>query len=266
MDKHIDLRLGRYQDVLADVECDAVIADPPFGERTHAAWRSGERESGADYKRGAKTRGKRGGSDIAAKLKRGPITYGSWTPADVDEFVRFWAPRCRGWIVALTSHDLAPAYQASYEAAGLYSFAPLPCVTWGGSIRLSGDGPSSWTVWAMVARPKTREMQRWGTLPGAYDVSHGHHGASRGGPVGGRGKPLDLMRAIVNDYSRPGDLVCDPCAGYGSTLAAALTKGRRAVGAEVDAEVHAEALRRLAGVQYVDLFDSGRASQGGLEL
>lgn len=35
-----DLRLGRYQDVLADVECDAVIADPPYSERTHAVPRA----------------------------------------------------------------------------------------------------------------------------------------------------------------------------------------------------------------------------------
>ncbi|MCC6596997.1 MAG: hypothetical protein IT477_10855 [Rhodanobacteraceae bacterium] len=81
----------------------------------------------------------------------------------------------------------------------------------------------------------------------------------------GRGKPLDLMRAIVSDYSRPGDLVCDPCAGYGSTLAAALQKGRRAIGAECDPEVYAEAQRRLAGVQYVDLFDKwAKAKQAKL--
>jgi site-specific DNA-methyltransferase (adenine-specific) len=40
------------------------------------------------------------------------------------------------------------------------------------------------------------------------------------------------MRAIVRDYSRPGDIVCDPCSGAATTLLAALTEGRRAVGAE----------------------------------
>lgn len=234
-----DLRLGRYQDVLSDVEVDAVIADPPFGERTHGAWREG---------------------GAAAKLKRGSITYQAWSPADVADFVNHWAQRCRGWIAAMTSHDLAPAYQAAYEAAGLYAFAPLPCVTWGGSIRLSGDGPSSWTVWLMVARPKTRAMQKWGTLPGAYVIPGGQNAWNDGGG-GGRGKPLDLMRAIVADYSRPGDLVCDPCAGYGSTLAAALQKGRRAIGSEVDPAVYAEARVRLDRVQPVDLFDPGRARQ-----
>lgn len=248
-----DLRIGRYQDVLADVEVDAVIADPPFGARTHAAWREGPRHNGAGKTVGGRT----------------AITYNSWTPDDVSAFVESWSPRTRGWIVALTSHDLAPAWQDAFETAGRYSFAPLPCVTWGGSVRLAGDGPSSWTVWAMVARPRTKAMRKWGTLPGAYESAIQRAEWCRdmsGLAGGGRGKPLDLMRAIVSDYSRPGDLVCDPTAGYGSTLAAALQKGRRAIGAEVDPEVHAEAQRRLAGVQYVDLFDPGRARQGGLGL
>lgn len=240
-----DLRCGRYQDVLADIEVDAVIADPPFGERTHAAWRASDRES-------------------AAKLKRGRIKYGSWRPDDVADFVNHWAPRCRGWIAAMTSHDLAPAYQAAYETAGLYSFAPIPLVSWGGSIRLSGDGPSSWTVWLMAARPKTRDMQRWGTLPGAYMVTMGQRGEANGATGGGRGKSLDLMRAIVADYSRPGDLVCDPCAGYGSTLAAALQKGRRAIGSEVDHAVYAEACVRLDAVAAGprDMFDPRTAKPG----
>lgn len=257
-----DLRLGRYQDVLADVECDAVIADPPFGARTHEAWRDGPRTGGrpGDRKRGGKC-------SMAVALDRTPIAYEAWSPADVSEFVSFWAPRCRGWIVALTSHDLAPAWQGAYEAAGLYSFAPLPCVTWGGSIRLGGDGPSSWTVWLMAARPKTRAMQKWGALPGAYSVTTSIEDR-RANKGGGRGKPLDLMRAIVSDYSRPGYLVCDPCAGFGSTLAAALQKGRRAVGAECDPAVYAEAQARLARVQVVDLFadDMRGAKKSEIEL
>ena len=178
-------------------------------------------------------------------------------------------------MVALTSHDLAPAWQDAYEAAGRYNFAPLPCVTWGGSIRLGGDGPSSWTVWAMVARPKTRAFQKWGTLAGAYQVAQPNNALGVNGlpvssagalPGGGRGKPLDLMRALVRDYSRPGDLVCDPCSGYGTTGVAALGMGRRFVGAECDQAAHAEAMVRLGRVQPVDLFDVDRGAKTGVLL
>lgn len=31
-----DLRLGRYQDVLGDVECDLLCVDAPYSARTHA--------------------------------------------------------------------------------------------------------------------------------------------------------------------------------------------------------------------------------------
>ena len=49
------------------------------------------------------------------------------------------------------------------------------------------------------------------------------------------GKMLpELARRIVNEYSAPGDLVCDPLAGIGTTLAEAALLGRRAVGVELD--------------------------------
>lgn len=233
-----DLRLGRWQSVLVDVECDALICDPPFGARTHAAWREGPRANGSP---GDRTRG--GKIGVAAAKDRTLITYAEWTPDDVAEFVGHWSPRARGWLVALTSHDLAPAWSDAFEAAGRYAFAPLPCVTLGGSVRLAGDGPSSWTVWAMVARPR-KAFAKWGTLPGAYVHSVSPDERAAGG--GGRGKLLDLMRALVKDYSRPGDLICDPTAGFGTTGRAALSMGRRFVGAECDEAAHAEAMRRLS--------------------
>lgn len=247
-----DIRFGRYQDVMGDVECDAVICDPPFGERTHAAWREGERYMcrPGDIKRGRAAR--------VSKV-RTPVAYEAWAPSDVSAFVTFWAPRTRGWMVALTSHDLAPVWQEVYEAAGRYAFAPLACVTWGGSIRLAGDGPSSWSVWAMVARPRQRPFSKWGTLPGAYAATVSKSERMKTG--GGRGKPLDLMRALVKDYSRPGDLIADPTMGYGTTGVAALGMGRRFVGSEVDAAAFAEAGKRLAGAQTVDLFAHAVASQ-----
>lgn len=248
-----DLRCGRYQDVLADVVCDAVIADPPFGARTHDGYRSGR--------------------DVSDKYGRAQVNYTHWREDDCRSFVAFWAPRCRGWMAVLTDSDLCNFFRASMEDAGRITFAPVACVTPGMTVRLAGDGPSSWTLWLCVSRPRQRSYQQWGTLPGAYITPQAGGEAVRGwglgayrGGGGGRGKPAGLMRAIVNDYSRVGDIVCDPTAGYGSTLAAALQKGRRSVGAEVDASVYAEARRRLDLVQPVDLFDPGRARQGGLTL
>jgi hypothetical protein len=113
------------------------------------------------------------------------------------------------------------------EHCGRYVFAPIPFVETGSRVRLSGDGPSTWTCWVIVGRPKTREFQRWGTLPGAYvDCAEKK-------PLTG-GKPIGLMRALIRDYTRKGDLIVDPCAGAATTLIAAGIEGRRAIGAECD--------------------------------
>lgn len=143
-----DLRVGRWQDSLADSGAvDAIICDPPYSARTHAAVTT-----------------RTDGSNPEGLTP----TYAAWTADDVREFVLGWSTRCRGWIVALTDSELIPAYTASYRAAGRYAFAPVPIVIKGMSVRISGDGPSSWCVYAMVARPATETFSRWGTLPGAY--------------------------------------------------------------------------------------------------
>ena len=221
------IRLGKWEDVLADVTCDALIVDPPYGAKVHDV----EIE-------------RRDASNAAGSTP----SYASWSPDDVQRFVASWSPRTRGWMVAMTSHDLIPAWQAAYEAAGRYAFAPVVALINGMTVRLGGDGPSSWAIYVMVARPRTAPWSTWGALPGGY------YGTRQDGAGGGRGKPAWLVNALVRDYSKHGDLVCDPCAGWGTTIAAAIGNGRRAVGAEMDVDAHREAKRRLALGVTIDLF------------
>lgn len=217
----IDLRLGRWQSVLADVTADTLIADGPYGSSTHAA-----------------TNDHIAGSALPDGVNRQSINYACWTPEDVHEFVASWSPRIRGWMCCFTSDDLAQSYKAAYARAGRYAFAPLPIIQ--PRPRLIGDGPASWTVWLMVARPRSREFATWGCLPGEYRSR-----TDKTGIVAGA-KPVELMRGIVRDYSRPGDLIVDPCAGGATTLLAARLEGRRSIGAEVDPETYRKALARCA--------------------
>lgn len=55
-----------------------------------------------------------------------------------------------------------------------------------------------------------------------------------------------LAESVVEETTRPGDLVLDPFAGYGTTLAVATRLGRRAVGVEVLAD-HVELVQSRAG-------------------
>ncbi|MDR1151736.1 MAG: site-specific DNA-methyltransferase [Bifidobacteriaceae bacterium] len=58
-------------------------------------------------------------------------------------------------------------------------------------------------------------------------------------------KPLGLMRALVELVTVPGQVVLDPFAGSGTTLAAAAGCGRRYVGYEINGEYYRAARARL---------------------
>ena len=223
----IDLRCGDWRDVLADVgEVDALICDPPYGARTHAGHDHGVRNS-----RDPSNEGRR------------ELSYSAWTPEDVHEFVAAWNERTSGWMAIMSCSNLVPAYQAAAESIGRYAFAPVPCVIPGMTVRMAGDGPSSWAIYLNVSRPKTKAAASWGTLPGAYRTT-------RKGEQHIGGKPIELMNAIIRDYTREGDLVCDPCAGMATTAIACESLGRRFIGSEIDPETHAKAIERIRrGVQ-----------------
>lgn len=228
-------------------ECDAVIVDAPYSERTHAA-------NDGSAKRAPV------GMDEPGKATSA-LAYASWTPADVFAFVGAWSPRCSGWFASITDHTLAREWEAAMVAAGRYVFAPLPIVQKGMNIRLAGDGPSNWTCWLVVARPRTGPVVKWGTLRGAYvgnpfDPGENTVTSSRRSFVVG-GKPLWLMERLVEDYTRPGALVVDPCCGAGTTLVAAQRTGRRAIGGDAMRE-HAEiAAKRISKPAQAPLFVAG---------
>ena len=190
---------------------DLLLTDPPFSARTHA-----------------------GQSEV-----RRALSYEHWAPADMRRFLRFALPRTRGWSVVLTDHVLAPVVMAACEEAGRYAFAPIPCLTH--AVRQSGDGPASAACYTVASRPRSAVFARWGALPGFYGPFQAARDWLRLGA-----KPAQLAAALVRDYSEPGDLVCDPCAGGAALLLAALEAGRRAIGSEVDLDAARVANARLA--------------------
>ncbi len=211
----IELRCGDYRDVLADVErCDAVITDPPYSERTHG--------SESTYTDGSDR------SFLSA-------AYTHWDGPDIHAL--FGWQCAAGWVVVLTDHVLSSWCEAAARSCGRYAFAPVPVIEPGRNVRLCGDGPACWGLWLMASRPTA--LAKWGALPGGYVVD------TRDKVLTG-GKSIGLMRAIIRDYTRPGDLIVDPCAGGGTTLLAAAIEGRRAIGAEIDPKTFALAVKRLS--------------------
>ena len=226
----ITLYHGDYRDALGSECYDCVITDPPYSERTHSGHNSGV-------------------NNIRDGAERSCLTYTHFTHLEFKLYYRWCCEHANGWVAIMNDEELTFELQFAHKgfdfARDRYLFSSVPCVSPGSRVRVMGDGPACWSVYLSVSRPKTQEYARWGALPGAYVYTN----ATQDKAVTG-GKPLDMMRAIVRDYSRPGDLVCDPCAGAGTTLIAAAMEGRRAVGAEIDEATFEHACNRiLSGVQ-----------------
>lgn len=137
---------------------------------------------------------------------------------------------------------------------GRYVFAPVPYHHPGRSVRLAGDGPSSWTDWLIVSR--TAAQSKWGTLRGGYVAGPGWDDKVRMG-----GKPTRLMQLVVSDYSRANEIVCDPFMGAGTTGVACAREGRQFVGIEIDRKTFDIACKRIEDAQRQgDLFIEGAAA------
>jgi site-specific DNA-methyltransferase (adenine-specific) len=213
--------------ILPEVCADAIITDPPYSARTHAGY-------------GATASGHAGrGKDNAMRKALG---YAALSAEDCAKLATAFSAASDGWIVWMTDHTNAPAIQASLEGAGRYVFAPLPFFAPGSRVRLSGDGPSSWTIWIVVAR--TAAQSRWGTLPGGYVSGPGWNDSEHMG-----GKPTALMDRIVADYSRRGQTVLDPFMGSGTTGVSCVRNGRKFIGVEIDPEHFDKACERIDAAQ-----------------
>jgi DNA modification methylase len=87
-----------------------------------------------------------------------------------------------------------------------------------------------------------------------YRVMHGGvvnadgHGERRVHPTQ---KPISLLRKIILDHTKPGDLIVDPFCGSGSTGVAAVTSGRDFIGIDVEekyCKISSERIREAVGL------------------
>jgi site-specific DNA-methyltransferase (adenine-specific) len=201
---------------------DHVITDPPYSERTHTKCLHNERYDGC--KKGLWTDG---------------FEYEYWDQQKIKDFCICLDECNKGWTVCFTSHDLYSTYnKCLQEECNVYVFPPIPIVIKGMNVRLSGDGPSSWCVWCVVARPKA--LSKWGTTPGAYIGTPERDMKIKGG------KPLWLMNEVIRDYSKSGETILDPCMGSGTTLRAAKDMGRCAIGIEINEKYCEIAANRMS--------------------
>lgn len=231
----IDFRLGNYQDVLQAVTCDALICDPPYSERTH--------------------KGRRTGSE----LRQSNIKYDSIDQGDANELAEFFSERTRWWAVIFGDHITREFHAKAWESVGWNVFPPVRWVKPNAPPRMSGDGSAVSTEDILIARRRLKlPKERMGSRPGHYiypTQTGGNINTATGKAFPGS-KPINLMRALLNDYTNKGDVVCDPFSGTGTTLIAAAELGRFAIGSERTESTYQQAKERLNAGYTPDMLEA----------
>lgn len=221
-----NLAVGRGLPALPDMSVDHAILDPPYSAWVH----------------GGRTRTNKGGAGTVVDLGFRPLS------AVVRNAVAAQLARVvRRWCVVFSDSEGAHLWIAALEAAG------MRYVRWGqwhriGSTpQMTGDRPAAASEALIIAHGP--ERIRWnGGGRAAYweSMLAGRKGGEQRTHTAQ--KPLDLMQALVRDFTDRGDLIIDPFSGSGTTGEAAVRLGRRALLWEKRKGDVRRTIKRLSGV------------------
>ncbi len=208
------LYLGDCLEILPTLpKVDAVITDPPYGEKTHQGARTDSGET---------------------KL----IEFASISDETFQIFCRLAVEISNRWVIMTCEWRHA----AKAEEAGLPVIRLGVWVKPNGMPQMTGDRPA--TGWEAVLMLH-RDGKKWwngGGHPAVwiFNKENGDHPTT---------KPQPLLRKWVQQFTDSGETVLDPFAGSGSTGVACLGMGRVFVGIERDPKYFAIACERIENAQ-----------------
>jgi site-specific DNA-methyltransferase (adenine-specific) len=233
---------------LQDESIAHMITDPPYSARVHA-------NATQHAPKGANVMA---GEDSLAK--RMDLGFGCLSAAVRRTVAREAARLVTRWSMAFSDEDSMHLWRRSFEAVGLQSIRSMFWIRRGGAPQFTGDRPAVAVEAITLVHPRGRKKWNGGGKAGLYDFPIVPNRSSDP-RLHTTQKPLELMLALVEDFTNPGDLILDPFAGSGTTGVAALRLGRRVILIERDAG-HAQVCReRLAAEQQDISLQAARAGQ-----
>jgi site-specific DNA-methyltransferase (adenine-specific) len=207
----VTIYLGDCREILPALDgVKHVISDPPYEDELHKAMGSIRRNDGRE---------------MVQDLGFDGIN------ASRDEVAAALVKASNGWLIVFTLAEGVRAWRDPIQAAGGKWDTTLAWIKPDASPRFNGQGAARGFECAVTAWcGKGYRSWNAGGKRGIYThcVNVGRQGEH---PTE---KPLSLMAEIVRDYTQPGELICDPFCGSGTTGVAAVRAGRQFVGIERD--------------------------------
>lgn len=215
------LYLGDCLEVLSDLSVDHVVSDPPYEDELHKAMGRIRRNDG---------------QAMASDLGFDGVNA---RRADIS---RLCVERAAGWVILFTLAEGVRAWRDELQAVGAKWDTTCFWIKPDASPRFNGQGPARGaecfvTCWAGDGYRKWNAGGKRGIY--THCVNTGRQGEH---PTE---KPVPLMREILADFTQPGQLVCDPFMGSGTTGVAAAALDRKFVGIERDVRWFDLSCRRI---------------------
>ena len=153
----------------------------------------------------------------------------------------------RGWFIAFCTPEGVARWADEINVSPIKYKRACVWVKPDSTPQLNGQGPAQGAEMFVCAWAGTG-YARWnaGGKRGVY--THCVNGPERHGAHPTE-KPRRLMAEIIADFTSPGQLVCDPFMGSGTTGVAAVQMGRRFIGIELDARYFDIACERIEKAQ-----------------
>lgn len=225
---------------IAEETVDHAFADPPYDDRTQSRARSGHQTATAICKPLAMN------FDPATMARR--ETWAAWMAAAV-----------RRWVGVFSDHESSMEWAGSLERAGFGMIYVRPAIwirtgheivedvkpTKSGAPQFTGDRPAAGHEVIVLAH-KGKRMRWNGKGKTAIYTAPIVRGAERVHPTQ---KPVSLLLQVLKDFCDPGEVICDPFTGAGTTQVAAKLLGMRSVGIEINRKYADYARRRIAAAQ-----------------
>lgn len=224
-----------------DRRFDHIIADPPYEAEAHTKQR----------------RVKRGDVLKVEPLSFAPITAAERADAGwhISRLTRRWALVFCQVEAAMLWRDALCFPGTSYRRTCIWNKPD-------GMPQLTGDRPAQGYESLVAVHAPGSSTWNGGGKRGVFTHSARWSGGTpHDHPTE---KPIDLMLELVELFTDAGETIFDPYAGSGTTGVAALRRGRRFVGVELDAKHFATCVERLRAEESGSTLQAQRAGQAPL--
>lgn len=229
----ITLYMGDCRDILPLEGIAHIISDPPYEDELHAAV-------------GKINRIRNDGQKTREDLMFKGVNF------DRSAFAKLMVDNSNGWLILFSLAEGVRAWRDDIQSFGGKWDTTLAWVKPDASPRFNGQGAARGFECAVTAWcGKGYRSWNGGGKRGVYihPVNTNRDG------VHPTEKPVPLMCDLIVDFTNPGETICDPFMGSGTTGVACARLGRRFIGVESNQAFYDAARRRISlTLRQADLF------------